>query len=369
MTDPAPSDAPKVGACPWRAASPPRRLLAIRLQAFGDVVITLPYLRALQQLLPDCAIDFVTRREETVLPRALRLFQNVDGVGGGRSERRQLLHTPIVLPRLAARRYDVVLDLQNNRVSRTIRRALWPRAWASFDRCSPLSAGERTRQTIARAGFPLPRVDAGLPLIDAAAGDRVLRDAGYDFSRELIVLSPAGAFVTRNWPIDRYVRFVEQWPAERRTQFAVLGLATLADKAPILTRALGRRLLNLVGRTDPVEAAAIVQRASLVVAEDCGLMHLAWVSGAPTLALFGSSRHIWSAPLGDYTLCLHSGDLECGACMQPLCRYGDVHCLTRWNAEHVITRALELLARTSGRSCDRAIYRADNRSEALSRVT
>ena len=59
MTDPAPSDAPKVGACPWRAASPPRRLLAIRLQAFGDVVITLPYLRALQQMLrpvakPDC---------------------------------------------------------------------------------------------------------------------------------------------------------------------------------------------------------------------------------------------------------------------------------------------------------------------------
>jgi heptosyltransferase-2 len=330
------------------------------MQAFGDMVITLPYLRALQQSLPDCAIDFVTRREETVLPRAIELFRNVDGVGGGRSEHRQLLQTPFVLPRLAARRYDVVLDLQNNRVSRTIRRALRPRAWASFDRCSPVSAGERTRQTIARAGFPLTRVDAALPLVHPDAGDGVLRDAGYDRSRELIVMSPAGAFATRNWPIDRYVRFVEQWPAERRTQFAVLGLAPLADKAAVLASALGGRLLNLVGRTNAVEAASIVQRASLVVAEDGGLMHLAWVSGVPTLALFGSSRHIWSAPLGDHTLCLHSGDLECGACMQPVCRYGDVHCLTRWSAEDVITRALALLARTSSRSSDRVIYSADS---------
>jgi len=364
MTDPAPSDAPKVGARPWRAANPPRRLLAIRMQAFGDVVITLPYLRALQQTLPECAIDFLTRREEAALPRAIQLFRNVDAIGGGRSERQQLLHTPFVLPRLAARRYDVVLDLQNNRVSRTIRGALRPRAWASFDRCSPISAGERTRQTIARAGFPLTRVDAALPLVHPDAGDGVLCAAGGDLSRELIVLSPAGAFATRNWPIDRYVGLVEQWPAERRTQFAVLGLVTLADKAAVLAGALGARILNLVGRTNPVEAAAIVQRASLVVAEDCGLMHLAWVSGVPTLALFGSSRHVWSAPLGDHTLCLHSGDLECGACMQPVCRYGDVHCLTRWSAEDVISRALTLIATTSDRSSDRVIY-----SETLSTAT
>jgi heptosyltransferase II len=335
---------------PWQQTAPPRRLLAIRMQAFGDVVITLPYLRALQEALPGSVIDLVTRREDAALPRAVRLFRHVEGIGGGRSERRQLLLAPIVLPRLAARRYDVVLDLQNNRVSRTIRRALRPRAWASFDRFSPISAGERTRETIARAGFPLDRIEAGLPLVHPDIGDAVLRDAGYDPSRELIVLSPAGAFPTRNWPIDSYVRFVERWPAERRTQFAVLGLASLADKAAILARALAGRLLNLAGRTSPVEAAAIVQRAALVVAEDCGLMHVAWVSGVPTLALFGSSRHVWAAPLGDHTVCLHSGDLECGACMEPACRYGDVHCLTRWTAEEVIGRALSLLARTSARS-------------------
>ena len=334
---------------PWQDATPPTRLLAIRMQAFGDVVITLPYLRALQQALPGSVIDLVTRQEDTVLPRAVRLFRHVEGIGGGRSERQQLLRTPMILPRLAIRRYDVVLDLQNNRISRTIRRVLRPRAWTTFDRFSLQSAGERTRQTIARAGFPLSHVEAVLPLADPAAGDGVLREAGFDPSRQLIVLSPAGAFPTRNWPVDRYAQFVERWPSDHRAQFAILGLPALAGKATMLGDALGGQLLNLVGRTGPVEAAAIVQRAALVVTEDCGLMHVAWVSGVPTLALFGSSRHTWSTPLGDHTLCLHSGDLECGDCMQPACRYGDVHCLTRWSADEIVRHGLALVGHASTR--------------------
>ena len=332
---------------PWCRAGTPNRILAIRLQAFGDVAITLPYLGALQKALPHAAIDLVTRREDGELPRAVRLFRHVDTVGGGRSERRQLLCTPLLLPRLLGRRYDVVLDLQNNRVSRAIRRALAPAAWASFDRHAPVNAGDRTRQTIEAAGFPLARVEASVTLRDPDAGDRLLRDAGYDPARELIVLSPAGAFATRNWPIDRYARVAELWPPERSAQFAILGLPALAGKAETLSRALGTRFINLVGRTRPSEAMAIVHRASLVLTEDCGLMHLAWVSGVPTLALFGSSRHVWSAPLGEHSLCLHSGDLECGACMDVSCRYGDIHCLTRWSAEHVVERALSLLARAS----------------------
>jgi ADP-heptose:LPS heptosyltransferase len=317
------------------------------MQAMGDVVISLPYLRALQRSLPDAVIDFVTRYEDRDIPRAVRLFRHVDPLGGGRSERRQLLLTPTLVPRLLARRYDVVLDLQNNRVSRTIRRAAAPQAWASFDRQSPVSAGERTRRTIEAAGFPLSRVEAGLPLSEPDLGVDVLHAAGWDPSRELVVLSPAGAFATRNWPIERYARFAELWQKRRSAQFAIMGTASLRAKATTLQTLLGGNFLNLAGKTTPSQALAIVQRAALVLTEDCGLMHMAWVSGVATLALFGSSRHVWSAPLGGHTECLHSGDLACGACMEPTCRYGDVHCLTRHSAEDVVGHAIALIARAS----------------------
>lgn len=338
---------PAISSRPWRRVVQPARILAIRLQAMGDIVITLPYLRALKSTLPDTAIDFVTRHEDGEIPEAIRLFQHVDRLGGGRSERRQLLMVPMLVPRLRARGYDVVLDLQDNRVSRAMRRAVAPRAWAGFDRQSPISAGERTRRTIEAAGFPLPQVEAALPLGDPSLGLDVLREARWDASRELIVLSPGGAFASRNWPVERYARFAELWQERRTAQFAIMGLESLRGTAAAVQAALGGHLLNLVGRTTPSQALAIVQRAALVLTEDCGLMHMAWVSGVPTVALFGSSRHEWSAPRGDHTVCLHSGDLECGACMEPTCRYGDVHCLTRYTADYVVERALALMARAS----------------------
>jgi hypothetical protein len=33
--------------------------------------------------------------------------------------------------------------------------------------------------------------------------------------------------------------------------------------------------------------------------------------------------------------------------MEPTCRYGDVHCLTRYSAEYVIERAEALIARAA----------------------
>ncbi len=336
-----------IRAVPWHGVAPPKSLLAIRLQAMGDVIITLPYLRALQRSLPGTDIDFLTRQEDESIPRALRLFRSVELLGGCRCERRQLLLTPLLAPRLLARRYDVVLDLQNNRVSRAIRRFANPRAWAQFDRESPLAAGERARRTIEAAGFPLPRVEAYLPLRDPSLGLDVLRHENWDSARDLAGLSPAGAFASRNWPIDRYARFADLWRQRRSAQFAILGLESLREKATVLKAILGDDLLNLVGETTPSQAFAIVQRASLVLTEDCGLMHMAWVTGVPTLALFGSSRHVWSAPLGDHAVCLHSGDLACGGCMEPTCRYGDLPCLTRYSAEYVVDRAEALLARAA----------------------
>lgn len=329
---------------PWSRREPPASILAIRLQAFGDVTITLPYLRALKQRLPDTEIDFLTRLEDTALPRAVQLFGRVYALGGGRSERVQLLAAAAVVPALVRRRYEVVLDLQNNRVSRMIRRIAAPAAWSSFDTVSPIRAGERTRLAIHAAGLPLDDVEFALPLRDAEAGLRVLRSSNWQSDRPLVILSPSGGMPSRNWPIERYAQFAKIWRGRYGAQFAILGLKGIAAKAKTLAAHLGDSLLNLVGRTSAPEAMAIVQRASLVVTEDCGLMHMAWTTGVPTLALFGSSRHDWSAPIGPHTVCLHSGDLPCGGCMERTCRYGDVHCLMRYTAEDVVAAAERLLA-------------------------
>ena len=93
------------------------------------------------------------------------------------------------------------------------------------------------------------------------------------------------------------------------------------------------------------EAFAIINKSYFVLTEDSGLMHMSWVSGIPTLALFGSSRRDWSAPQGEHSLCLNSSDLECGNCLLAICKYGDIHCLTRYTPEFVFDRSISLLKR------------------------
>ena len=59
----------------WKQSIPPKRILAIRLQAFGDVVVTLPYLKNLRNSLPPSVkLDFLTRKETEDIPESILLF-------------------------------------------------------------------------------------------------------------------------------------------------------------------------------------------------------------------------------------------------------------------------------------------------------
>jgi ADP-heptose:LPS heptosyltransferase len=339
----APSPHPR--AVPWTRGAPLRRVLVARLQAMGDLVITLPYVAALARALPQAEIDLLTREEVAAIPREVPAFRRVYALGGGRNSRVQRLHALALAPLLRRRRYELFLDLQNNEVTALARWLLQPPAWATFDKVSPRSAGERTQRTIEAAGIRLGALAYEVPLRSADLGLGPLRAGGATPDEAFVILNPAGCFPSRNWPLASYARFAQLWRERHPGRFLLLGTEGLSAKAAFLREQLGPSLVDLVGRTTAAEAFGLVRRARLVLTEDSGLMHMAWVSGVPTLALFGSSRSDWSAPQGPHTLCLHSGDLPCGACLDADCRYGDVHCLTRHTPEAIVAHAEALLAR------------------------
>lgn len=330
---------------PWTKEIPPRRILAIRLQAMGDVVITLPYLQGLRNALPSgVRLDFLTREETEEIPRNIDLFDQVFSIRGGRNIKKQLLHTVLLLPRLLLRRYDVIIDLQNSIVSAIVRRALLPTAWSMFDRFSPISAGERNRLTIEAVGLGHNQMDTRVRPRHPQRAMCVLKSRGLNETDKLVVLNPAGAFVTRNWELRKYVLFARQWlQTWPDTKFLVLGTSFIAEKAAFLKDELGDHLCNLAGQTTASEVFSLLQRTTLVLSEDSGLMHMAWVSGTPVVALFGSTRSDWARPLGPHSVCLDSSDLPCGNCMQATCHRGDVLCLSRISPAEVFARAVSLL--------------------------
>jgi heptosyltransferase-2 len=337
-----------IPARPWKKESAPKRILAIRLQAMGDLVITLPYLQQVKKSLPDGSVlDLLTREEVDAIPRNIDLFDKVYSIGGGRDLKKQLLHSFWLLPKLIVRRYDIVIDLQNNIISRLFRKTLRPAAWSEFDRFSPVAAGDRTRMTIDAVGLGKSFANADFKLKNKTEGLDLLDQNGWDCEKNLILLNPAGAFSSRNWPMEHYLQFAKLW-LDRfpKSQFLLLGTDLIKAKAKELEKELPNDIINLVNKTSSVQAFAIMQRVKFALSEDSGLMHMAWVSGIPTLAIFGSTRSDWSRPLGVHSVFFDSSDLPCGNCMEQICRFGDTHCLTRYSSAMIFNKAVDLIERS-----------------------
>ncbi len=330
----------------WNQSSPPSKVLFIRFQALGDVVITLPYIRDFAEKHPACKIDFLTLEENKLIPESLPFFHRVFSIGGGRNNKLQCISAFYQLPRLIAQQYDVVFDLQNHRLSNIIRKIIQPTAWVEFDRYSPQSAGERNRQTIERVGLGSVSINIQLESrIKKKATDHLLKSADWNGFSKIVILNPAGFLPSRNWPIENYFEFLELWKKHNpNTQFLLLGTDRILEKAIALKKDASDSVVVLINKTNPAEAFAMVKYASFILTEDSGLMHMAWVQGVPTLALFGSSRSDWSAPQGSSSLCLHSADLSCGACMLVNCKFGDNRCLTRYTPEFIYEKAQQLMA-------------------------
>jgi heptosyltransferase-2 len=329
----------------WTRADLPRRALAIRLQALGDTVITLPYLQSIRRQYPGIELDLLTLARNAAIPRDLELFDRVLTIAD-QSGWRQALPLLALWPTLRKRRYDVVLDLQNHRYTRWLRRLLRPAAWSAFDRFSPIAAGERNLRTIEAAGAWKIDLDTDLQMRKApAAASALLGAHGWQPGTELVILNPAGYFPSRAWPLENYVAFARLWSRQRQrpVKFVLLLLPALRDKAQRIATALGAECIDLTGAADAATAFAIIGMSHFMLSEDSGLMHMAWVQGVPTLALFGSSRKDWSRPLGKHADCLDSSDLECGPCGLPECRFGDNRCLTRYTPARVFDRALSLV--------------------------
>ncbi len=336
--------------CPWVRDCQPGHILVARLHAIGDVAVTFPWCASLRRQLPHSRIDFLTSAVTGPLAESTGIFDSVHEfpVTSNRSERlKEALRMAFRLrkPRPA----DLMIDLQRNYVTRLIRRILRPVAWGEFDRLSPLPAGRRVEEVFRKIGFPRLEPDFRIPVKVGMTrrAEPLLIDNGWDERKRLIVLNPAGLWPTRNWPLENYIRLASCWLSLEPVHFLFLGTDRIAPAAGAVCREFPDDAINLVGKTSLDEAFAVLQFADGVVTEDSGLMHMAWISGIPTVAIFGSTNHLWSAPDAPHCKSFHSGDLPCGDCMKPECEFNDIHCLTRVSPGLVIESMQDLFARKS----------------------
>ncbi|HYH18556.1 MAG TPA: glycosyltransferase family 9 protein [Azospirillum sp.] len=188
-------------------------------------------------------------------------------------------------------RWDLVVDLRNSAVGRLVpnRRAVFHRRMPGVHKVVEIAA------VLGLDPPPAPRL-----WIDAAARAAAgrLLPAGARF----LAIGPTANWTGKEWPADRFAELARRLTGPQGplpgAKVAVLAAGSEVERARPVLAALGDSAIDLTGRTDPLAAAACLERAALYVGNDSGLMHIAAAVGTPTLGLFGPGYPEMYAPWG-----------------------------------------------------------------------
>ena len=173
--------------------------------------------------------------------------------------------------------------------------------------------------------------------------------AGVPASTKCIVIAPVSNSTIRDWPLERYIRLIGMLMGRVACRIMLVGSRGQAGELNYICEHYGgdRRVVNLAGRTEWSELAAVLRRADLVIVNNSGVAHLAAACGRPTLAIYSGSHQPqeWG-PRGEAVRALMAA-VSCSPCGHErleLCPH-DHLCMKLIEPETVLDQALDMLAR------------------------
>jgi ADP-heptose:LPS heptosyltransferase len=202
-----------------------------------------------------------------------------------------------------------------------------------------LPEAERALSLAAAAGFPLPAGDPG-----ALAVRRPLPDVSELVpAGEFVVLHPGTSVPARAWPAARWAGAAAALMA-RGHQVVVTGGPSERGLTSGVAGASGA--VDLGGRTDLPQLAAVLDRAAVVVVANTGPAHLAAAVGTPVVSLFAPTVPAarW-APYRVPTVLLGDQLAVCRDTRVTTCPFPGHPCLSSVSVDEVV----EAVEQTCGR--------------------
>jgi heptosyltransferase III len=355
-----------------------------QIGSLGDTIVSVPSLRSLRDLLPDCS-DYllISHSESKFNVQPNHIF---DMVWKAKHELRYAMPKTnlsgrslaglVSLGALLAKlhyyrpKYCVYLmpaDRAPRQVDRDIRffracrvpNLIGFRAVTEADRTAAPGASVRTTEAYLRfrrlwnerSDTKFSRYGQA-PLLEpgAAARAAVARWlAGHRVApaRRLVALCPYSNYPSRNIPHATLVELLARLDSELGVETVLLGGSKdTADADRLISEA--RNGLNACGVFSPEESAALLGECSLAICTESGPMHLAGALAVPTVVTFSRINkvlHSWF-PLGANHTILYQ-DVPCAGCCETVCPIPGHPCMQRTTAGQILSAAAAKLGRSA----------------------
>jgi len=357
-----------VAARPFRRRSKsvsPRRILLLRLERIGDLMMVLPAIAAVRAFAPSARIELVVGSWNAALAAAIPSVDRVHTLdaqwlardGGG-------LGVPQLLKAASSWRryhYDLAINFEPDLRSNLLLAAAgaeWTAGYRSAGGGSLLDEAhdyDPTSHTADNARRLVETVFAATappqthPLIVMPSGhvERARALLG-GARRPVVAMHVSGGRPVKQWDPSRFADVARHLAVARQATILLTGSAADRPLIEQVTRELPpATAIDATGEADLLTLAAILNESELLVTGDTGPMHVAAAVGTPIVAVFGPSDPRRYAPRGPLDRVIRV-DLPCAPCNRirlPPARCTGVipDCLALVSPDRVLDAAIEIL--------------------------
>lgn len=331
----------------------PERVLVKAVNWLGDLVMSVPALKAVRRAWPQSYLGVLVRRELGSFFAGARWIDEVIPYTLSSGMRRVPDVWRIVCA-IRRRRFDLAILLPNSFES-----ALWPalarvpervgfcadaRGWLLTRGAAQPPASLRTHQVHSY----LQMLEATLGIRgDAADGtldvDPLRRTAMRAWlaarrrhpDRLLIALAPAAAFgPAKEWPAQHYAALIDLLAERHHAECVLVGSPGERVRCDEVVATSKDGALISAGEVDIGEAMALLLLCNGFVGNDSGATHVAAALGIPTVGLYGSTRPERTGLRAAQSAVIYRR-LECSPCLQRTCPFGHYRCLSQISPQEV----------------------------------
>lgn len=162
---------------------------------------------------------------------------------------------------------------------------------------------------------------------------------------KLLGIHPAASCPSKIWPVERFAQVAERLSCLYGFKILVLSGPKDIKLADELIRGMKGNAVNLAGKISISQVASVLKRCRLFISNDSGPVHIATAVGTPVISIFGRNQKGLSprrwGPLGSRDCVLHK-EVGCIECLAHGCRK-EFACLKAITVDEVLNVAREMV--------------------------
>ncbi|MFA5146139.1 MAG: lipopolysaccharide heptosyltransferase II [Candidatus Omnitrophota bacterium] len=337
------------------------KILIIRLDRIGDVVLSTPAMRAIREAYPASHIACMVRPHAADIVMGSPYIDEVliydkDGAHKG------LRGTLSFAGALRRSRFDAAVILHPTGRTHIIaflagipERIGYDKKWGflltkrlpHLKQLGMKHESEYTLDIVRHMGIEPKDLSLYMPLSPESEKKIDSIFAGNGIRREdtVIVLNPGASCPSKRWPCKNFAQLGEVLCDRFRAKIVVAGGKGDVETGKGVAGSMKAGVLDLSGKTTVADLASIFRRSKLLISNDSGPVHIACAVGTPVVAIFGRNDRGLSpvrwGPSGKGDIVLHK-DVGCGVCLAHNCKIG-FKCLEAVTVEEVVAAAGKIL--------------------------